>query len=140
VRFQNTINTPWLTGDDSVRDVTRHQFLSQRLQITGLGTPTFQSYVDKLLQIHSLFQRHVPEGSLMSFPQPSLEGYPCADFSTRYFTSRRDEPMGEATPFSKTVDPKGVLLSMMGDDLFHGVENQVLYYSIRKDGDGDTPR
>ncbi len=76
----------------------------------------------------------------MSFPQPSLEGYPCADFSTCYFTSRRDEPMGEATPFSKTVDPKGVLLSMMGDDLFHGVENQVLYYSIRKDGDGDTPR
>jgi hypothetical protein len=112
------------------------------VQITGLGTPIFQKCVDKLLQIHALVTSYMPDGSLEPYSLPFLEGHPCLDVSTRYFTSRIDDPMGEIVPFSNYVDPRGDLQSVMmtNDNLFHGVDNKVLYYRLVQDQDTERPR
>ena len=77
-----------------------------------------------------MFSRHVPEGTLEPFQTSEFLTHPCIDVATRYFTSRREDPTGETVPFSPTVDPKGILESLSTDDHFHGVDNQVLYYSL----------
>lgn len=82
----------------------------------------------------------MPEGILDTLDIPNIDQHPCIDVSTRYFTSRHEDPMGEAIPFAKTVDPKGTLLSICNGDLFHGPENEVLYYTMVKDDSGSKPK
>lgn len=127
----------YLTNTISTKDNDRHRFLSQRVRITGLGTSNFQACIDNMLWIHELFARHMPEGSLEAFSIPNMEQFPCMDFSTRYFTSRREDPMGEVVPFQKHVDPKSTLQSISIGDLFHGQDNKVLYYTLLKDDTRD---
>jgi hypothetical protein len=107
------------------------------VRITGLGTSNFQACIDNMLWIHELFASHMPEGSLEAFSIPNMEQFPCMDFSTRYFTSRREDPMGEVVPFQKHVDPKSTLQSISIGDLFHGQDNKVLYYTLLKDDTRD---
>jgi hypothetical protein len=128
--------TLYLTNTISTKDTDRHRFLSQRVRITGLGTSNFQACVDNMLWIHEMFARHMPEGSLEAFSVPNMEHFPCMDFSTRYFTSRREDPMGEVVPFQKHVDPQSMLQSMSIGDLFHGQDNKVLYYTLLKANTG----
>lgn len=126
----------YLTNTISTKDYNRHRFLSQRVKITGLGTSNFQACIDNMLWIHELFARHMPEGSLQPFSISNMEQFPCMDFSTRYFSSRREDPLGEAVPFQKHVDPKNTLQSISIGDLFHGHDNKVLYYTLMNDGIG----
>ena len=98
--------------------------------MTGLSTPSFQTCVDNLQLIHTMLSRHVPEGTLEPFLPSEFLTHTCIDVSTRYFTSRREDPTGTAISFSPAVDPKGMLRSLSTEDHFHGVDNQVLYYAL----------
>jgi len=64
------------------------------------------------------------------FSPGTSPSYPSIEFGTRYFTSRRDDPLSAATPFNHAVDPKGILTSMIADGYFHGEDNKVLYYRL----------
>jgi hypothetical protein len=64
------------------------------------------------------------------FAPSTSPSYPSIEFGTRYFTSRRDDPLGAATPFDHAVDPKGILTSMIADGYFHSADNKVLYYRL----------
>lgn len=102
------------------------------MQLTGLGTPQFQTCIDNLHIIHTTFSRHVPEGTLEPFQPSEFLNHPCVNISTRYFTSRREDPTGTAVAFPNTVDPKGILQSCSTNDHFHGQDNEVLYYASDK--------
>jgi len=100
------------------------------VQLTGLSTPSFQTCIDNLQHIHTAFGRQVPEGELESIQTATFLDHPCVDIATRYYTSRREDPTGTTVPFSSDVDPNGILQAMVTDDHFHGVDNQVLYYTL----------
>ena len=119
-----------LKTDKRTRIPSKKQFTRQSVQLTGLSTPSFQTCVDKLQDIHSTFKRYVPDGAMEPFEPSEFLNHPCIDISTRYFTSRRKDPTGTAVPFSHAVDPKGILQALCTDEHFHGPDNEVLYYML----------
>jgi hypothetical protein len=96
--------------------------------------------VDTLQRLHQEFARQVSEGSMDPFSVGQYGGFDTIDFSTRYFTSRRDDPFGDVIAFDNTVDPKGLLVSMTNGTYFHGEDNQVMYFALKNNGDGRSPR
>lgn len=62
------------------------------------------------------------------------------DVGTRYFTSRKDDPMGPAVPLDVMIDPKGILASMSDDKHFHSIDNIVKYYTATEDSTDDMIR
>ncbi|KIM79399.1 hypothetical protein PILCRDRAFT_74520 [Piloderma croceum F 1598] len=128
--FQGVIVSKTLPPFKTKVAANKKHFLRQSVQLTGLSTPSFQTCIDNLQHIHTAFGRHVPEGELESFRTDMFLDHPCVDIATRYYTSRREDPTGTAVPFSPDVDPNGTLQAMITDDHFHGVDNQVLYYTL----------
>jgi hypothetical protein len=63
------------------------------------------------------------------FTHGSFLEHPTLNIGTWYFTSRKDDPMGPSAPFDDSVDPKGILMSIVDDKYFYGSDNVVQYYS-----------
>lgn len=83
-----------------------------------------------LHQIHELFSRQFPERTLEEFKPDTFTTYSSLNFSTRYFTSRRDDPYCIQIPFTPPVDPNGILSSMETNVYVHTADNRVLYYML----------
>lgn len=105
-------------------------YLRQTVQVTGLNLPPFETCIDNMQHLHQVLSRQVPEGDMELFSPSTSLSYPSIEFGTRYFTSRRDDPLSAAMPFDHAVDPKGILTSMVADGYFHGEDNKVLYYRL----------
>jgi hypothetical protein len=101
--------------------------------VTGLGTPGFELTIAKIQCLSQIISRQVSEGTMDHFIHGFFQENSALDVGTRYFTSRKDDPMSPAAPFDHTIDPKGILLSMSDDKYFHGVDNMVKYYSATED-------
>jgi hypothetical protein len=69
---------------------------------SGFNTERFQTYVDTLKCLHHMFARQVLEGSMDPFAVGQYGGFDTIDFSTCYFTSRRDDPFGDTIAFNNT--------------------------------------
>lgn len=109
--------------------------MKQLVHLTGLGTPQFASFIGTLEQLREIYSREVPEGALDAAPASHYHQQPTIDISTRYLTSRTEDPSGKAKPFGSGVDPKGILARLAGDTHFHGEENQVLYFDMKMSGE-----
>jgi hypothetical protein len=90
----------------------------------------FETCIDNLHHLHQVLARQVPAGDMEPFSSSTALSYPSIEFGTRYFTSRRDDPLSVAMPFDRAIDPKGILASMIEDGYFHGADNEVLYYHL----------
>jgi hypothetical protein len=115
----------------------RIRYLRQSVTLTGFGTPTFENGIKGLLQVHELFDRHVPENKL---DECSIVDK-CDDFlgvhlSNRYFSSWHENPTGAHIPFAPMVDPSGFLTSLVKTQYFHGEQNVVKYYNRSVDSRG----
>jgi hypothetical protein len=115
----------------SIRRANCQQYLRQSIQLTGLGASSFSAHINKLKQLHEEFGRHVSERSLLPPSFDTFRTFDCINLSTRYFTSRRDDPHSENVPFTLDVDPRGILTSMETDIYFHGEDNQVQYFTAK---------
>jgi hypothetical protein len=111
----------------------KQAYLRQSIQLTGLNVPSFNLCVENLVKIHGKFSRKLTVDGFEPFKVDSFGSFSCLNLSTRYFTSRKDDPQNPAVPFSPAVDPKGILASMSTTTYFHGEDNQVLYYSAMPD-------
>ena len=113
-------------------------FMRQSVKMTGLGTPAFQDCIGNIQRLSQILSRQVPEGHMDTFQHSNFLEHPALDIGTRYFTSRKDDPMGPSAPFEDSVDPKGILASMADDKYFYGADNIVLYYlAHRKEPEDD---
>jgi len=85
--------------------------------------------------LHQIFARQVPEGDMEPLAFSQFRGSDTVEFSTRYFTSRHDDPISNSIPFNQHTDPHGVLSRMSNSRYFHGEDNQVLYYALEHSSD-----
>src|ERR1700720_2160118 len=107
-------------------------FMRQSVKLMGLGAPLFQDCIGNIQRLSQILSRQVPEGNMDLFQHSNFLEYPALDIGTRYFTSRRDNPVGPSTPFDSSVDPKGILASIVDDKYFYGSDNVVQYYSAQQ--------
>ena len=115
-------------------------FIRQSVRITGLGTPGFESSIDNIRRLSQIISRQVPEGTMDQFTHCFFLEHSALDVGTRYFTSRKDDPMGPAVPLDVMIDPKGILASMSDDKHFHSIDNIVKYYTATEDSTDDMIR
>lgn len=111
----------------STQDKAR--YLRQSVQLTGLGTPIFQTCIDNIQQIHMIFAHHMTEGAMEDLELSTFQDAPCITTTARYLTSRREDPHSPAVRIPRSIDPKGILAGTSGD-YFYGQDNEVLYYSM----------
>jgi len=101
------------------------------VELTGFNSDHFNASISTIQHLFQIFSRQVPEGAIEPLKFGQFGQYSVVEFSTHYFTSRRDDPHGEALPFDQTTDPKGILANMSNSKYFHGDDNKVLYYALQ---------
>ena len=115
-------------------------FMRQSVKLTGLGAPLFQDCIGNIQRLSQILSRQVPEGNMDIFQHSNFLEYPALDIGTRYFTSRKDDPVGPSAPFDNSVDPTGILASIVDDKYFYGPDNIVLYHLAHKKTQDDPIR
>lgn len=106
-------------------------YIRQKVELTGFNSDHFKASISTIQHLFQIFSRQVPEGAIEPLKFGQFGQYSVVEFLTRYFTSRRDDPHGEALPFDQTTDPKGILANMSNSKYFHGDDNKVLYYALQ---------
>jgi hypothetical protein len=110
------------------------------VQLTGFDCKEFQTCINKLQHLHQIFARQVPEGDMEPLTLGQFRHFNTVELTTRYFTSRQDDPNGAEIPFDQTTDPNGILSCMSNSKYFHGEDNRVLYYILKYVGNENTTR
>ena len=105
------------------------RFVKQGVTITGLGLDDFQTQLDMIPDVVSLFTRAINEDKI----QPNtiigeLQELPTLQATNRYFTPKKDASEAEELNFHKDVDPFGNLSRLLGPNRVHIEENVVSYY------------
>jgi hypothetical protein len=114
----------------------RYKYLKQSLSITGMGSPTFEEALKSLNECHGQFQRQFPDGRLQNWVGATYKDYGALDVSNQYLTPKGDSTATEHVPFSKSVDPYGILETMAEADYVRSEENEVYYYCCLPNKDG----
>src|ERR1700680_4044896 len=94
------------------------RYMRQSVQFTGLSTPDFQTCIDNIRRIHTMYARNLPDGALENFMPSKYNHHDCIN-------------TGNSVLFSKAVDPRNILGSLTDRDFFHGIDNEVLYYGLK---------
>jgi hypothetical protein len=100
--------------------------------LTGLGIPFFDDCIKTIREIEALFLRHLPAGSLNTWQDNSIDGYPAIYAGNNYFTDRHDKGSQTPVPFPSNVDPQQVLWHAMGQDFVHLLDNEVSYFEAQQ--------
>ena len=106
-------------------------YIRQKVELTGFNSDHFKASISTIQHLFQIFLHQVPEGAIELLKFGQFGQYSVVEFSTRYFTSRRDDPHGEALPFDRYTDPKGILAKMSNPKYFHGEDYKVLYYTLQ---------
>ena len=86
----------------------------------------FERSARAVLQIHTMFESTLPEGTLIPWKPTRDCGYMCLEFSNRYFRSKDDGEYA-TMPLGQDIDPQDLLGSRCrGAE--HTEDNVVLYY------------
>jgi hypothetical protein len=108
------------------------RYWKQSIQLTGLGTQTFDDCIKKIREIEALFKRHLPADSLNMWKENNFEGHPAIFSANKFFTDRHDRGCQTTIPFSPNVDPNQVLSKAMGQEFVHLMDNEVSYFEAQK--------
>jgi hypothetical protein len=106
--------------------------------LTGLGNTNFEASIKGLIDVYAMFNRFVPMGKLQANTIIDQNGKHASiiNCSNQYFSSRKDQPYSKHIPFSRDIDPKGILTRAVGGLYFHAEDNVVWYYERHKGSNG----
>jgi hypothetical protein len=93
----------------------------------GLGSPNFDTIVEKIVEIITRFKVAIHPKKLLSVEYTEYEGERAVDLHTCYFTERRYGSHARHIPFSKDIDPVQILEDIQGTLFVHAKENEVEY-------------
>lgn len=108
------------------------------MDLTGLGNTKFEASIKGLIDVYAMFNRFVPTGKLQANTIINQNGEHATTIncSNRYFSSRKDHPYLKHIPFSRDIDPKGILTRAVGGVYFHTEDNVVWYYERSEGSNG----
>ncbi|KAK7021325.1 hypothetical protein VNI00_017427 [Paramarasmius palmivorus] len=99
----------------------------QRITVTGLDTPAFNTAVHGLASVENFLRLNVRDESISQIGT-TINGHHVIDISNRYFTGRRYADGTDREELSVEVDPNGFLAELQGEHFIHTSENRVEYY------------
>ena len=80
------------------------------------------------MKIHALYRRFVPEHKLQAMSiVDSYKEFASIELSNRYFSARKEVPNESHLPFTKELDPRGILEKAMGTQFIRSEQNVVKY-------------
>lgn len=112
----------------------------QFISITGLGSPYFHKCMDGIQEIYNFFARRFPDKHLEMWQPDFVEGMMAIEVGNRYFTYVSDPKPTNAVPFSKLVDPEGLLTGLSGPNFVHTEDNVVEYYNMERNEEDNVLR
>ncbi|SJL08157.1 uncharacterized protein ARMOST_11520 [Armillaria ostoyae] len=110
--------------------------MAQSVTVMGLGCQSFEDTILTLQEIRLTAEREFKTGMLEKWNAGAYRGFPVFALSNRYFCTLKDGAHQEEVPFSKDVDPVGILQRLARNDLIHTEENEVQYFKSSVDEDG----
>lgn len=119
----------------SGRNSDRIRHLRQSVQITGLGAEEFNVHVNNVIGAQAFLAAHFGYEDYDCSAPSKFESAPAIDASTRYLSSKRQDPTSDTLDIPPEIDPHGVLTNAIKQDLFYGEDNRVLYLEVLRDGD-----
>lgn len=126
------------TSSRNTRGGDRRGFLGQRISISGLGSDAFAEATETIQRISETLSREFASDEYEAW-QPGQHGeHVTINASNRYMTLSRDVVDQKIRPFSREVDPRGILQAMTGEDLVHTDDNEVQYYERVSEGETTT--
>ena len=135
--FKKKLGNVYLSHDNIVETHIRNhrstgcaKFLRQSVSLTGLGTPTFDASMQGMLDVYAFFSSHVTCDSMKSCKNCHNYGdNTTIELSNRYFSPVRKMATENCVPFSKDVDPYGILGCLESANNAHCDVNVVEYYN-----------
>ena len=115
----------------------QYKYLRQGLSITGLGSPTFEQALETAQSLYAKFECQLPPGKLDNWGATMHEEHTALDISNRYLTPKKESPSATHIPFTKAIDPYGILEGMVKSEYVHGEDNEVYYYACRTENGDD---
>jgi hypothetical protein len=112
------------------------QYWQQSVKLTGLGSPVFQEYMEKMLEIEDMFARELPSDTLISPPAISFNNYYAIRTTNRFLTPRQEQDSQPQLPISSTIDPFRLLARVPQESFVHLPVNQVEYLEAKLELDG----
>lgn len=113
----------------------RYKYLKQSVVIGGFGSAPFKEAIRSVAEIHKLFDRCFPEGTLEAmgdYGEDCDSNCDRFDSANRYFTAKDEARPGDKhVPFGKLIDPNGVLENMVNDGYLRTEDNVVEYFKRR---------
>ncbi|KAJ6460425.1 hypothetical protein DFH09DRAFT_1348539 [Mycena vulgaris] len=106
---------------------------SQRIQLVGLGSPSFERAVANSAVVQGIFCRGFGHSNVAALMSGEEGQGPTLNASSHYFTRIRDAPRAARVPFGNGIDPFNVLSRFAATELVHTEENIVKYYRVIKD-------
>jgi hypothetical protein len=101
--------------------------LKQSVQITGLGSPTFEDFQHILDATTQVFRAKLGEVDTLAMSKALYGGELVIDSSCWYFTDRQSAPSLKNIPFMEGVDPMHHLEQAQGSNFVHTKDNKVEY-------------
>ncbi|KAI0037821.1 hypothetical protein FA95DRAFT_1470331, partial [Auriscalpium vulgare] len=105
----------------------------QSVKICGLGSQVFDLSIRGIRTLERKIASLYKVGALQEWSPSVIGEWPSLDFATRYVTPHAFAKGQHAVPFSKDVDPQGILAKTTSSVGVHLEDNHVLYYEAQHD-------
>ncbi|KAJ7261559.1 hypothetical protein C8J57DRAFT_1634617 [Mycena rebaudengoi] len=111
-------------------------FARQQVSLVGLNTVAFDEAIKRLMLVAYEIEREFDSGDIVPFaPSPAKDeqyGMPI-DAACRYYTLAREAPAEQIVDFNPKTDTSRALTAMLGQGVFHCVDNDVAYMDLVND-------
>jgi hypothetical protein len=108
--------------------------MRQHVKITVFNLEEFHREVLGLEKVVERISSALGGKGLVPMEHIPYEGFQSVNSHARYFTDRAQVPYKMDTPFSRLVDPQGVLADIKPHYFIHGADNWVEYCREMKEG------
>lgn len=114
------------------------KYLRQSAAVTAFGHSVFDSFIENIAIIHSIFRRAVGDRLAEECVNSMFEEWPAIEVANRYFTPKAVARSEDIRPIGADVDPFGSLHKAASSSFVHTEENKVLYFQRKESTGGDS--
>ncbi len=104
--------------------------------LTGFGAEQVQTYAKGIQAIFAVFEETLQEKTIEEWSPTLFNGHISIDMGNCFFTDWHNQSNEGMVPFKHSVDPDGILETVMGTEYIHLHKNEVEYFQWIDDRKG----